>query len=509
MRSFCDFIFNITHSNKYKYAIHVNELTNIHKMDVLKLLIQDLKKAEIRYFKLFSAIYEKEDRKDVKLFDLYRKSDKENTDEVFAIELYGNAEHSPFHRLKNRLLEDVNQSLWMQHFDKIPELNDLYLYGLVRLHTIFRRTNVAMHYLRRAEKQAEKNENYEIMDLIYSQFIQFSLNNTSLNPDIYIQKRLSNRAKLTMLGEIDDMLAQLTYRISTSFNIVNDKDFLAQLQQKIDFFTQQAEVSTSKKLNKKIYEVVVRILLQKNEFEMMENYLFETLQRFEGAGFFDKENHDLKLSMITYLVNALYMNKKYEKSLEYADVLNKAMQEYGGTMYDKYAFFYFNALVNNYAIIDKEKAIEILLKMKKDAKETALKKISIFINLAILYFELKKYKLAIQHINEFCISDEYKNIDIALKLKIEILEAVLHIEQHDFDWSESKLRKISKEYQMLLQSEGHFIDKRFLVLLAEINKKWEKNEPIAQICAAFLQETQSLTANFPILNYIDWASRYV
>ncbi|MBK8413965.1 MAG: hypothetical protein IPL22_05265 [Bacteroidetes bacterium] len=103
----------------------------------------------------------------------------------------------------------------------------------------------------------------------------------------------------------------------------------------------------------------------------MEEYLLRTYKEFTKLELFNKNNHDTKLQMLTYLVNSLFKNDKLKLSLQYTELLHDAMMEFGKSLYDKYLFFYYNSLVINYSKLDKEKAIQVLEDIRENRKITA------------------------------------------------------------------------------------------------------------------------------------------
>ncbi|MFM2285968.1 MAG: hypothetical protein RLZZ543_1465, partial [Bacteroidota bacterium] len=85
-------------------------------MDVLYQIIEGLSKEEIRFFKIFAHRQGAEsDRKDIALLDFIRKYPHQEAESKIVSKLYGNGDKNPFYRLKNRLLEDLNRALVLQH----------------------------------------------------------------------------------------------------------------------------------------------------------------------------------------------------------------------------------------------------------------------------------------------------------------------------------------------------------------------------------------------------------
>lgn len=485
---------------------------SIKFMDILNQIICAMRKEEIRHFKLYAArTNDEETRKDIALFDeIHRKREKYDEQKI-AFQLYEDNKNA-FYRLKNRLLEEVSKSLWMQHIEREAEGFGLYLYSLAKWHFKEKRTEVALYFLKKAEKQATQSENYDILDLVYHLYIQFSVETTQVNPAEYIVLRKKNRQKMELLAEIDDLLASIIYQIRTSFNILKDQNLLQELQQKVAIFTQENDISASKKLRFKIYDALIRILLQKNEFHSMETYLLQTFEEFSKEKLFDKENHETKLNMLTYLVNTLYKNEKYELSLAYNDRLKSEMEEFHGLYLEKYRIFYYNALVNNYSFLDKEKAIVILLEMKDmiQKAENNFNRISVYLNLALMYFYTHQFRKTLRYLNELYAWENYKKTDEGLRLQTEIFEVVARFENNEGEWLKQRIQKLRKTFSKRLKQVEYEQDTSFLNMMQTIctlSESENGEREIAVVKQQFLQNYPQNTVNPSIFDYVAWLQK--
>ena len=141
-------------------------------------------------------------------------------------------------------------------------------------------------------------------------------------------------------------------------------------------FTNDAALKESKSFQVRIYQVVSQGLLQQHNYVALEGYLVETLRQFERHKWFDKQNHETRLQMLTYTVNSLFRNGKFQESLLYAAQLGKEIRAYNNLLYDKYLFFYYNSLVINYSSIDKKRALQTLEEFEREIKKKAKAHIS-------------------------------------------------------------------------------------------------------------------------------------
>lgn len=340
-------------------------------MDILNQIIIGLNKEEIRFYKLLAYRIESsaEARKDIKLFDEIRKKGDDFDEESFLKKHYPEASgqtKNAYYRLKNRLLRDISESIALHHFQDDEHVYALNLLALEKFFITKNNFKVAHYFLKKAESLAQHIENYQLLDIIYADFIKLSHELFSVNPETYIHKRTENLQKINSLKQIDDILAAVAYRLKVTQNFSqSDNTVLELLQKTIDDFSHDAELKKSPVLRFKIYQAASQLLLQRREYKALEAYLIKLYKEFVKEKLFSKSNHDTKLQMLTYIVNSLFKNDKIKQSLQYAEQLKSAMEEFNRLHYDKYFFFYYNSLVINYSVIDKEKTIEILNELKK------------------------------------------------------------------------------------------------------------------------------------------------
>ncbi len=418
-------------------------------------------------------MYDHGTRKDIELFDYVKRTQKKYDDEKIFRKLYPRGDKNSFYRLKNRLIEDVNESLVLLHYRKDDRMYILHLLSLLHFYFSKNQFDLAWRFIKKAEEEAARIENYELLDVIYGEYIALSHELAHVNPEEYIRKRKENRDRLNSLRQMDDILAAVRYRLKITQNFSEkETSILKLLEETMNDFSNDANIKNSPKLRFKIYAAASQVLLQKHDYTSLEKYSLATYSTFSKERLFNKSNHDTKLQMLTYIVNSLFKNRKHEFSLEYAEQLNSAMHEYGGILYDKYQIFYYNSLVINYSIIDKDKAIHILeeLRDNKKVKRTSFYDIIIEVNLAVLWFDKQNYLYAIRNLNKLYLRDSYKDADEILKFKIAIAELIIRYELKDFDLLEHKKSQFKKDYRNLLKKAEQKREVELLSIMAKMMK---------------------------------------
>lgn len=482
-------------------------------MQILQNIIGVMNKEEIRHYKLFINRTEKEERKDELLFDYIKRQYPEYDEEKIQRKLYSSEDKNALYRLKNRLLDDIGKSLSVNYYDSTPLnsiSNNLLLSRLFRQKGQFK---IAFHFLNKAEKKANEKENIDWLDIIYGDFIKLSHETLDINPEEYIKKRKENRSKLNKLQEIDDVLAALIYRIRASQNFAKQNTEIIQLLQKtVNDFSKSKEVKTSPVLRFKIYDSVSRILLQQQNFGSLEKYLLKTYQEFTKENLFNQNNHDTKLQMLTYLINSLFKNEKYDQSLEYAEKLNSAMQEYGGILRDKYLFYYYNSLVINYSVKDIDNAIKILHEAKNNEviKKLPMYNVFVYLNLAVLNFGQNQFKEALKNLVKPLLEDAFSNLDEAFRFKLAVFELMIRFELKDYDYLEHKIERLRKEYKTILRKPEYKNQFQMIGILERmmLSESIKKDKLLQKQIDTMLNEKQ-ISQDSDIINYGAWLRKKI
>jgi len=480
-------------------------------MDILNQIVESMNKEEVRNLKLYFARLNIDDRKDIALFDYIRKSGEKYNEDKIVLSIYSSGEDkNSFYRLKNRLMDDITKSLTLQYFNNDESNNILYLLAISKYFFAKNKFPIALHFLKKAESKAAKIENFQFLDLIYSDFIKLSHELVSVNPEIYIEKRKDNDLKLRNLKQIDDILAGVTYRLKVNQNFsTTENPVLKFLQKTIDDFSSDREIKKSPALRFKIYHAVSQILLQRRDYKSLESYLLKTYKQFTKENLFNKSNHNTKLQMLTYLVNTLFATNKLELSLQYASILKNAMEEFNNLLFDKYAFFYYNALVLNYSVTDIDKGIDLLERLKNDKslKNTPFYEVFVYLNLAILSFKKKDYHKSIKQLNKLYQHDSYRNTDKSLQFKISIAELIIRYELQDYDFFEHRVKQMRKDFKVIVEKEENKREKDFISIISEMfNNAHDKlNKELKLKIESFIKsDLIEENEDAEVINYSNW-----
>jgi hypothetical protein len=477
-------------------------------MDILNQIIANMNKEQVRGYKLFvNRTNEKEDRKDIQYFDYVRKTGEAYDESKIHEKLYSGSDKNTFYRLKNRVLNDVSKSLMVQHFDDDEQIYALHLLALEKFNINRNQVRIAHYFLKKAEGEARRIENFELLDIIYGEYIRLSREMMTINPEHYIKLRAENQEQIRQLRTIDDILATVAYRLKTTQNFSSSENPVLKLLQKtVRELSSDKELQSSPKLRFRIYDAVTQILLQKRQYPALEEYLLGMYRDFVKEKLFNKNNHDTKLQMLVFIVNSLFKNGKQQESLKYADKLKAAMDEYNKQLFDKYLFFYYNALVINYSRLNRAKAIETLMEMQGNEKIRAnnFYELFIFLNLAVVHFDNKDFHQSIRNLHKIYLLDGYKNADKSLQFKIAIADLMVRYELDDEDTLAYKLRQVKKDFRTMLTQSENEREKEMIEIISGMMKTPEirSNKNLLKRIQAFTRSDEA--SDSEIIHYRNW-----
>lgn len=484
-------------------------------MDVLEQMITRMGKEELRFFRMYALRMDvKGPRKDIDLFDRI-KDEGERFDEEEAIAaLYKGENRNAYYRLKNRLKTEVSKSILLQHIDGEDTSQVLHLLLLARHYQSRNAYSLAEHFLRKAERKADAAESHELLDLIYTEFIRLSQEVVTIDPETYIAKRRENAEQLLILRQMDDILATVKYRLKVTQNFSPaDNPVIDMLFETVERLSSDERVRQGTQLRFKMYQAVSQVLLQQHDYPNLEDYLLRTYAQFDGEKLFNRANHQTKLQMLTYMVNALFKNGKTQESLLWAEKLRLAMEEQDRLLYDRFLFFYYNSLVINYTKTDLDKAIALLIELEEHPKlkDTEYYLIFVHLNLAIFYFEKGEYRQAVRRLNQLYHHERYAHTAVGLRLRIAVFELMVRIELADGDFLEQRLRQVRQEFADQLSKGENTRETELLVLIEKLFLKAisPRDTAMRKRLEAFATAATMEQQDAELVNYNRWLEKKI
>jgi tetratricopeptide (TPR) repeat protein len=322
-----------------------------------------------------------------------------------------------------------------------------------------------------------------------------------------IEKRNENSQRLKLLQDLENNLAVLSHEVKTTQNLATKKEITTWLNHTLKTTIKLSYVKNSSQLRIRIFQNVSRLLLLLKDYHALESYLKSCLIEFEKDRLFTKQTHEVKLQLLVYLCNASYMLEKHTQAVQYASVLHKALFEFDKLLYDQYIFYYYNILVNNYSKTNLSKAIDTLeaAQNEKQIKNNPHQYFYVLNNLAILNFDLKKYKQAGKFFSQMYVSQNFKSLDILFVVKLYVFELINRIEMEDYEQCDKQLGQLYKLLDDVKEKETVKIDLAMVDILDLFLNKFEKRwRPLKTTIQSFAKRFQNSTEGNGLIDYKQW-----
>jgi hypothetical protein len=441
-------------------------------MDIINQIVDKLSKDELRYLNMRYATDDGDERKDLMLLNLVRKQgEKFDEDKTLKQLGYSQGEKNSYYRLKNRVIADIGEGLSLLYTSKNEGLELQHYLALFSIYYGKQLYKVCLYYLKRAEKLANAIESYEQLDIVYDGIIRLSFHLTEINPSAYSALRRSNMQLVSALRELDDYLADVSYRLKLTQNFgAADKKLLRSLSEKAKEIAARTTSHYSRNLQTRIYRALGQVFIQQHNYTELEELVKNSFALFEKEKWFDKDNHDLKLQMLTHAGNALYKNGKLKESLQYAELLGDAILQYSKLHYDRFLFFYINLQILNNSALNPTKALEHLNSFEQEMrkKKNYYHDTFIYLNRAGLLYDMKRYKEALKALVKLYLRDEYAKANKAFKLKVEVSELIITFEAGDKAVLLGRIAQVDKDYAQLLGQKDFSFDQAIINLLKDM-----------------------------------------
>ena len=450
-----------------QYSLH----TILSIMDTLTRIIGQMSKEEIRYFKIYATrMTGYEGRKDLLLFDTIRKK-KEEYDERATMQKIAGGNNNSFYRLKNRLASDINDFIALHYFDADKSHGLNRDWALYYVYLSKRQFELAYTFLKKAEKKAVELENFEMLDLIYGHLIRISNEMLLVNPEDYIALQKENASRVNLLREMDQALAALSYRLRITQNWAKENTTLTKLLEKtLKEFTSDARLAKSLVFQTRLYQAVSQVLLQRHQYKELAEFVSQTYKSFEQKKWFNKENHQLKLQMLTYMANALFRTDKFQQSLEYTEILGQELDAFNQFLRDKFVFFYYNSLALNYMKTDLPAALKAIEQMESEMKRSKISYYNqfIYLNKAIALYWLGKPEAGIRSLVKLSLLDSFKETDSAFRLRISVAELIMQFDSGDIQTFNTRLKQLRTSFKELLSTSDFASENELLAIMEEM-----------------------------------------
>jgi hypothetical protein len=452
-------------------------------LDVLEKVIFSLTSDEVRRFKILSNRFKADDEKKlIILFDTIRSEKFADDEQAIVEDLYevNNAQtRNRYYRLRNKLLENIEKSLAFYHF---KYKDSIHAYYDIQLSIMFRERGgyqLALYFLKKAEKKAKELDQFNILEQIYHEYSLLALKDIEIDIEDILLRRKSNLEKVKIQRRNTEAVAIITQQLKKS-NFSREKasviDMLEKTQKSIE---ETAEIFHSAEGKIQIFRTVSALLLQKEAYGQLVNYARNTIQDFEARNLFNNDNHAERLLMRLWLINALFKTSRFSDAETELENFEKEMAMYRRQNYYTYLFHYTNTRINVLKALGKtNEAGELIMEAlgTKELRSEPEHELYLMRSLADQHFILRDYAQALQVLAGIKKLPGYRLLQDVSSMYLELFEMVVHVDNGNYGFLPEHLKDFKKSHRKLLKSSLHERVSLFLEILEKINTAAEKGK---------------------------------
>ncbi|MFC6999813.1 hypothetical protein [Rufibacter roseus] len=483
-------------------------------MDDLKTTVETLSPEDVREFTYFIQRQKKKKvRKDYELFKLLLQKKRWKPQELMA-QLYPEGESTvAYYALRKRLMQHLTDFIMLKRTTEDPTASStvMGLLSLARYLFDAQAERLAWNMLRKAEKTAEQNEQYELLNTVYNLQIEKAGSAYSDDLDLIIQKRNENKAIADEDERANIASSIIQKRLEQARVDGRYLQFESTIQEVLSAYGLQNAISRRPSLLYKLMQIARSAVLARKDFYTFEPYIIEQYLAAANANGFSRANQYYKVHLLYMIAHVLYRNRKFQQSNHYLAQLQNALQNeaksYYGAFYTKCIFL---KSANDAFMRSLPEAIQALenLLQKKSNPLAPREFLTARLGLSFLYFaqgSFQKSNNTLLFINK---SDKWceKVMGKEWVLKKKLGELILQYEIGNPDVALEQIKLVKKNYQHLLEQPFYSNASGFLQLLEHLFL-----QPDVASRKIFLQQVEDLLQfkpteqeDLPSMSYYAW-----
>lgn len=361
-------------------------------MDDIKDIIRIMSERDRNNFIRFMNVEkEKDDRSDLQIFTSLAEEEtslkKKNRPK---------ADKDAYHQNRKRLMEKLTDYyvLKSRKEDITGASRVMGLMTMSRYLFEAKMNRLGWKTIRKAEKLGWENDQYNLLNSIYLMMIEYADSFHATDIKTLIRKkteayRLAQQEENILMAT--QIIKQKLHEVKTSGKSLNFSVYLETIMSK--FKLSQAVFQDPKHLFN-IIQLVRSSYLANRNLKQFENFVLEQYATIETRFGFKKQHHPIKIELEYMIAHVLYLNRKYQQSLEYLRRMYQSMNEYGKSHFNAYYPKYTSLLSSVKCFTGKNtEGIEILEKilLKEHKRMTIKDELNMYLNLAVFYNFNKQY----------------------------------------------------------------------------------------------------------------------
>jgi tetratricopeptide (TPR) repeat protein len=404
-------------------------------------------------------LQKKNKRNDTKNVQLFRLLLEEHlTSEEMAYRIYRKNNKDALYALRKRLYESViDFTAYHAMEDEVSTDMQVAKYLLAaRSYLAKKHYKTAYKILDKAEKIAQEQQLFTMLNEIYHTKIQYAYTDSDLDLDDFIRKFKTNQK----LYQLDEELNIAYAKIRKVIRQMTREGRVVNVQELVQKVFEAHEIDLNETLSfKSLYQIITIMSLSawaSKRYYKIEPFLLSTYDILKHHKSKDRQVF-YHIHVVCTIANMLFRNKKFDESLRYLDIMHELMRS-KRKKYHKLFRLKYNLLLglNQHYSGKQEEAIRTLEPFVQKTHPDLTNLLEIYLSLIMCYFQKSEFSKAMHLFSRFYHTDKWyiQKVGQEWTMKKNLIEILLHLELGHIDFFESRLLSFKRTYHDYLKKIG-------------------------------------------------------
>lgn len=432
-------------------------------MDDLKIILGTLTNEDRRELAVFVERQKKKKcRKGLRLLQLLQQQKSYTSEELIA-HLYPDEPNSvAYYALRKRLTRQLTDFVLLKRMEE-DSTAAASIMGMLSLSSYLfdaRADRLAWAHLRKAERLAQANEQFDLLNAVYNLQIEKAANEYADPLELIISKRNQNKLAADEDERANIANSIINQRLQAVRRQGSDLHFDAIIQEVLRAYNLTEAVNQRPSLLYKLMSIARSAILARKDFLSFEPYIIAQYHEAEQRYGFQKAHLQYKLNLLYMIAHVLYRNKKFDESMRYLGLLQEGLQgegkNYFTIFYPRYTFL----MVANLVFLHRnEQAIPLMEDLIQKHRATLGTKdmLTAQFGLSFNYFTQGAFAKANRVLMGIKRSDKWCEANMGREwvLKKNLGELIIQFELGNEDLVMNKARSLERSFADLLHQPAY------------------------------------------------------
>jgi hypothetical protein len=441
-------------------------------MDTLQVAIQGLDQDERRDFRIFiERQRSRKNRKDLLLFEILREEIPQKP-RAIASRLHTPVNMNAYH-------VQAFITLKMMDHDDSPSTNIAGMLAVAKHLLAKNKAEVAAKYLHKAAQLAESNDVFDQLDNILNLQIRYA-QELKLDAHELIRRWNDHREKAELEERVNMAYCLIRQKLDDVKAGADEEDLQTLVTQSLNELQIDEKAISRPALMYTIVAMTRSAIISSKSYHLFEPYVIQSYEQVLSSGEFKRKDHSYELWFLYMISHALYRNRKFEKALFYLEKFRIAIDNYGGSFFNRFYPKYVMLKASLLSFTEENKSAILLL--ESSLKGSAIKmsmgdRLNMIINLTVYQFQGENYRQA----NRTLINIGHTDLWLEQKMgkewrfKKNLIEIILQIELGNTEIALTRIKTAERYFKNFL---GHAAYQRAAVFLRFIKVVIERPEEV-------------------------------